>query len=640
MALIALMLGPLVLLATERLAMLRVGEDWFADFRVATFSPVEPQHPQIIVLAIDEATLAGFPYRSPLARGFLAALVDWLGGAGVRAIALDVLFDQPTVAEDDLRLAEALHGVEVPLVVATASEAAGLSEAQLAFQASYVEGLRTGSANLLKDPDGVVRRILSWRPGAGGDVLQPSLPFALAEALGAELPDGDLPLAYRRSESGETPFRVFPSHVAARGLLPREWFADAIVLVGADLPHQDRHRTPLGRSQDAGGTTPGVVIHAHAVAQLLDGRRLPVPSTGLALLTAIAVACVGACLGWLPFPLWLRVTAGLLFLTGFAAGCCWLFASGGPLLPVIGPGLAFAASVGGAAIYVGRQHRAGERFLRHAFGHYISERVIENIVSQPEALELGGEKREMSFLFTDVAGFTTLSEGLPPDRLVSVLQEYLDGLVEVALRHEGTIEKFIGDAIYVIFGAPAVQSDHARRAVDCALDMDRFCEGYRQAREREEIPFGLTRIGVHSGVAVVGNIGGRRRFDYTAIGDSVNTAARLESVNKALGTRVCISKVTAAACPGLELWPVGQLVLKGKEKGIEVLTPAERAGAAPTEEYLEAYGRLAGGTEKAAEALECFARLTQTYPDDGLVAFHHRRLDAGQVGTRIVLESK
>ena len=176
----------------------------------------------------------------------------------------------------------------------------------------------------------------------------------------------------------------------------------------------------------------------------------------------------------------------------------------------------------------------------------------------------------MSFLFSDIAGFTTLSESLSPERLVALLQDYLDNMVDIALRHHGTIDKFIGDAVVVIFGAPSDQPDHAERAVHCAIEMDNFAQEFRLKKERDGIQFGVTRIGVHTGVATVGNLGGQRRFDYTAIGDTVNTAARLESVNKHLGTRVCISAVAASDCNGLGLRPVGTLVLKGKEEGLDV----------------------------------------------------------------------
>jgi class 3 adenylate cyclase len=382
-----------------------------------------------------------------------------------------------------------------------------------------------------------------------------------------------------------------------------------------------------------------VTVHAYALAQLIDGTRVADPGPLAVLALLIGVACLGGLIGWADLPTGVKVALLLLLVAGlFAAGFA-LYASRVAMIPLLTPGLAGVAAFALAAAYAGRHHRAAERYIRRAFAQYVSPQVMERISSRPESLELGGEKREMSFVFSDVAGFTTLSERLSPDRLVSLLERYLDEMVEIALRHDGTIDKFIGDAIVVFFGAPAEQADHAARAVACALEMDRFAEAFRSTHGDTDAPFGITRIGVHTGVATVGNFGGRRRFDYTALGDAVNTAARLESVNRHLGTRVCVSGATVAEGRVEGLRPVGRLVLKGKESGIDVFSTGDEASGrfAATGEYLEAYRRIEDDPEGAREAFESLSR---RHPEDGLVEFHRDRLARGERGARIVMEAK
>jgi class 3 adenylate cyclase len=418
-------------------------------------------------------------------------------------------------------------------------------------------------------------------------------------------------------------------------LLPKQWFDGAVVLLGADLPNQDTFRTPLSVSGASDMT--GVLIHAQAVAQLLDGVAYPAVGPG----TEAAILAVAVALGIvLPFS---RLTVLLQALTAIGAlAVYWLasvawFANGGPLLPLLMPTLGLL----GAIVLAGTYARSGEqrekRFIRETFRRYVSPAVIDAMLADPKRVALGGEKREMSFVFSDLEGFTSLSEKLPPEEAVALLQSYLDGMLKIALEHGGTVDRLVGDGIAVFFGAPLAQPDHAQRAVACARDWDRYCEEFRRAQRERGVPVGITRIGVHTGAAVVGNVGSTERFHYTAHGDCVNTAARLEGANRHLGTRVCMSRDVARQHPDDDLLPIGRLVLKGKAAALDCVTFAHALPSAAARAYREAYALLDRDARASAALLEDVCRGSAEH---GLAAFHLRRLENGGTGTTIVLESK
>ena len=208
-------------------------------------------------------------------------------------------------------------------------------------------------------------------------------------------------------------------------------------------------------------------------------------------------------------------------------------------------------------------------------------------------------------------------------------------LIAIAFAHDGTLDRIVGDAVAIMFSAPVPQPDHPSRALACAMAMQRFASAYAAAQQAQGIPFGRTRIGVHCGEVVVGNFGGAAIFDYRALGDPVNTAARLETLNRHLGTRMCVSGAIRAACPDAAMRPVGQVLLKGKRQPLMVYEPLD---AAPADAgYDAAYALMAAGD---AGALTAFMRLHAERPDDGLVAFHLRRLQAGEHGELVVMADK
>ena len=269
-----------------------------------------------------------------------------------------------------------------------------------------------------------------------------------------------------------------------------------------------------------------------------------------------------------------------------------------------------------------------------ALSRYFSPNMVETLSRQPDCLVPHGDWREATFLFTDLADFTPLAETLGPDALVGLLNGYLEGLTEVVFAHGGTVMKIVGDAVQAIFGAPVTDPEHAARAVACALAIDRFAQAFREEQRQRGVALGVTRIGINSGEAVIGNFGGAHYFDYTAFGDAVNTAARLERANKLIGTRICVSESVVAMATGFVGRPIGTLLLRGKTRPLKCYEPFGAATEMPTR-YGEAFALLEAGDPRSRQA---FAALVGEIDDDPLALFHLTRLLRGEAGSQIALE--
>jgi class 3 adenylate cyclase/CHASE2 domain-containing sensor protein len=601
------------------------------DFRLTNFSPPRAQRDDVIVLTIGEETLAQFPYRSPINRRLIADLVSTLSARKLRALGIDLIFDQPTTADDDAALLAALDSFPAPVVIAVADATNGLTPRQLAFQEQFLTGRDVGLAGMLMT-NGTVRHIYPGEHTSPGHEL--GFAAALVHAVGVEPPSEPQLLYYRTAQDGTPAIRSFPAQHAAT--LPAAWFDDAIVLIGADLPNQDTFRTPLSSAQGA-AVMAGIFVHAQAVAQLLDGIRFPaLGPAGEVLLVALG-ALIGIALPFAPLRLHWKAALALAALGGYWTLGFLHFSAGGVLLPLLSPSLAALLALAFGSAYARRLDQAEKRLVRDAFGRYVSPPIIEQILSDPRRLALGGEKREMSFVFSDLEGFTALAESLPPEQALGLLQSYLDGMLRIAFEHGGTVDRIVGDGIAVFFGAPLDQPDHARRAVACALAWDRYCEGFRDGHRANGLALGVTRIGVHTGTAIVGNVGTAERLHYTAHGDCVNTAARLEGANRYLGTRVCLSREVTRSSPEITFVPIGRLVLKGRTQELECVTAGDHLPPNVLGDYLAAYELLEVG---GAACRQRFAALAEQSAPRSLLAFHWQRLERGEVGARIVLEGK
>lgn len=623
--------------ATRTISFLAGMENTAGDIRIAALQAPQPQSSDIVIAAITEETLEQFTYRAPVDRAFVSALLQALEKKGAKLIGVDLLFDKPTEPAKDAALKRTLQNLQVPHFVSYSNSPDIVTEEQLAYLQDYVpEGIRA-SAHLGSDPfDGSVRWIL---PGMDKPGLPLGFAYKALAMLGQPQPAQQVEINWKPGPDADTkPFPVYPAHTLA--LLPDEWFKNKIVLVGAMLSLTDRHRTPLSVVyDDYRGNMPGVLIQAHSIAQFLEGRKPQRLAFGWTLLTCLALALLGWVVSLFKKGLVFNGIAALLIILIFWLGAMGGYSLGVPLVPLVAPTLALALTIWMLDVLQGSAERRQRQFVQGAFSRYVSPAVVEHLLESPENLNVSGVRRELSFIFTDIAGFTTLSEKLDSEQLATVLNAYLDGACAIILRYNGTVDKFIGDAIMSIFNAPVLQPDHAARAVRCALELDAYAEAFRLQKIAEGIPMGETRIGVHTGPAVIGNFGSSSRMDFTALGDTVNTAARTEGVNKYFGTRICCTQSVIDACTDLKFRPVGDVVLKGKLTGVGLYNPVtdEQAASELYRRYQDVYEQLQHADPRAPDAVR---QLHADYPADPLVNFHYARVEAGLNTNRVVMEDK
>ena len=608
------------------------------DMRLALASPAVAQDPRIVLVTFDEEAVAETRRRSPLDRAVLAAAVRNLDALSPKTIGVDILFDQPTNPADDAALATAFAGLRTPFFVAddSAGGARLLKPWQREVLADFVRGLghgrRSAAAALFADSDGVVRR--SAPKGAF------TLAEALAQAAGAGAGAGDVAIDYRRpADPGQPVFARLPILVVARAspealAAMRPLVTGRVVLVGAELDNDDRHRTPL--SSQSGLRAAGLEIHAEVLATLLD-RRPPDPLFPVAYwVLVLAAPFLGVIVGWLRLrAVWrVAIVIGTTTAVG-AAAFAWELAPGVQTLglPILGAALSWllmtllAGALSAAATNQERQ------LAREVGRRYLPPDVAQAIERRPELLEVHGRRLPLAIVFTDLAGFTTLSETLDPDALSDVLNSYLDGMTEAAQAYGATLDKFIGDAVVCFWGAPLADPHAARRAIEAALAMQAFARDHQVAMAARGIALGLTRIGAHYGEAVVGNFGSRRRVQYTAMGDAMNLAARLESANKQLGTQVLASGELIAAAGWTRARDLGAIAVKGRGEACRIF----QLDAGLTDAAAEAHRAIldavrAGRVTPAQLAAEASG-------DAALADFAHRIAKVGVEGV-FTLESK
>jgi adenylate cyclase len=511
--------------------------------------PASPPPSELLLVAIDEASFQELRRPWPWPRSLHAQLINRLAAAGARFIIFDVLFAEPSNPEDDQSLAQAmLKAGNVILACTMDNLISSHSGRQTLIEPLEIFSLAAYGVALFMacpDDDGIVRR---FRLREGTLDTMPAL------VLRGMRPQVSLPpdlSGLIRYVGGPGSIEVVSYHqlMDQNQALPADRIRGRLVLVGRmletpidPLAKIDAFYTPFFKNGRL--YMSGVEIQANILHTLLQGdwgRELP------------KVQWLTFCgLGFFIFSLFcVRLTplGGLTVLGGFLAGLwgitAYLFLVKNVYLPPVLLSLGFIIIYGEKTLDFFVKEMREKRWLRNAFARYVSPEVVEAIVDHPEGLELGGTEREVTILFSDVADFTTVSENLLPQKLVQVMNEYFETLTQIILQEKGTVDKYIGDAVMCFWGAPIPMPDHALRACRAALAIQEALQELRKNQTARRIPPLKARIGIHSGLVVVGNFGSRERFNYTIMGDNVNLASRLEQANKHYGTKIIISFPTS-----------------------------------------------------------------------------------------------
>ncbi len=623
------------------------------DARSMVMAPHVPQDKRIVMVTYNDETLFNTGIRSPLDRTVLTNALANLDQMGAKAIGIDILFDSPRPDDDALKAQ--LRSMKTPTWIAYIEQSSNPNTIffeQQKFLAAYLADVTTDktkptSVRFRTDSDSVIR---NWpdRPK--------NLPPLMANAMAPVDPahanyEGNIRfLVPARAAAGqeEPVFANIPIDTFAMPMDDEmragfsELIKDRYVLIGGDIIDTDQFNIPSSRFVDPvtgqHETMIGLEVHASMLAQQLDkdwSKHLPGPALWiLALLVVlaggltalidmrarwVAVAFLGQMAFFVAFPFWLQgngVDTTTLPAFGWALG--WL--------------LGYAA-VGTAARTIGSRQRA---FAQSALGKYLPADVAAQIMRDPDQLSLHGERRNIYCVFTDLEGFTKLSHATTPETVARLLNEYLDRLSDVVLEHGGTIDKFVGDAIVAFWGAPISRANDGEQAAAAAVRMNEVGEQFRIDLKAEDVPpIGMTRVGLHVGDAIVGNFGGEDRIQYTALGDSMNTASRLESANKELKSAVLISAEAAVKSGRDDLVPMGRVTLRGRAQPVDAFTVRPDLSAEQRARIAELVAAHAAGDKNAY--VTCATALAGEFSQDPAIMLLIERLNETKKGESYVL---
>ncbi|MGP1397379.1 MAG: CHASE2 domain-containing protein [Inquilinaceae bacterium] len=640
--------------------------------------PEPAQTPDLAVVLIDDRSIAEIG-RWPWSRVALADGLDRLTDAGARVVVIDLLFSEPEVGNPaaDARLAAAMrrHGrVILPFAFERVTQRAQVSADAVA--PDYVQrtafgsaltgpgadlaaapagvGLQSpiailgraahalGHANVPVTGDGAAR--FEYPVVAYGGAFYPSLAVAAARSVIEEANGGLVDLGHglrlggRTVVTDETMLMTIP--YLRPGRIPTYAFADLaagridpallagrIVLIGgAAAGVGTRFATPFSP------VASGAERQANVVASVVIGDGIVRRSSGFPI-GPIAVVAAGLVLGLIAYRGALGTIAlayGVIALA-FAVGNVWLFMAFGDWYDLVYPEVAFAIVFLTLGITTYRANERRQRQVRHAFRHYLHPAVMERLSQNPDLVKLGGEEQVLTVLFADIRDFTSLSERLAPEALVRLLNIYFTVMTGVIVSHGGMLDKFVGDGLVAVFGAPLPQPDHAARACATALAMRRALPALAQKLDAEGLS-GIAvdiGIGINTGRMVIGNMGSDERFDFTVVGQAVNVGSRLEAMTKTYRTGILIGEDTQAAIG--EAFVTRQVDTVAVRGGSSAARVFELRGPAPATDQdkalLSAYGAAMTALEEgqAGLARQRFGDVLALVPDDGPSHFHLTR---------------
>lgn len=579
----------------------------------------------VVIIGISEEDSKAMPKSFPFPRSYYAHLVENLERAGAKVIAFDILFGAERDSADDAAFRATLQKYDnVVLAVKKEEEQVGgayyrRSTERRYDMVFYDVNKRVGYVDIPgKDGDDVARRYVPMLQV--GDYITPTFAFAslnrffnLEPYATPGLKPGFFTLADRAIPRFNNvsfllnyygPNRTFryvsfneaidDSSFKTKDEIENEvdldmfdegtmsLFKDKIVLIGSTMPEErDYHATPM-LNTDGTNLMNGVEIHATAIQNILDNHYITRADRSveitLILLLSLVSFLVILRIKQIKFRYAIVLEGGaalivVLLILGIFEFALLSFTNGNTLINMVNPSLAVVLAYVSTIVYQYLAERQQKALIKNVFSHYISAAVVNELVANPDKAKLGGDKRELTVFFSDIAGFTSISEiySNKPEGLVLLLNEYLDEMTAIVLKHEGTLDKYEGDAIMAFWGAPISQKDHAMRTCLAALDMQMRLAQLRPKWKRDGKPQLEVRCGLNTGTMIVGNMGGKDRFDYTVIGDSVNLASRLEGANKQYGSNIMISDMTYQHVKGkVVVRELDLIQVKGKTEPVKV----------------------------------------------------------------------
>jgi adenylate cyclase len=590
------------------------------DLLIAARAIVFPTHETpsmepVAVIALDVRSL-NEPELAPYPRAFLApvwsTVLEAVVEAGARAVGFDLLFAYTAnrfVPNFDTPFIAALGRYRSHVVLA---RSASMLPAHPFLAALRFDEESLGLAEIAADSDGRYRRMAAILETSQGGAL-PTLAAALLRRVKGPPMPTELVLTPRRHLERIPTYAVVDVLRCARQApeVLRPVFAGKIVLIGSTLPEEDR-RVPssrflppmrtdapplhpcglrlLGASAPAASSVPGVFLHAAAVEAVVSNRlsavALPIGVGGFAAL----MAALGAAFGLILSPWVALVAVALSALLALALAVILL--AGDFWLPMALPLGALASAPVPAYVVRYLVEERTRRRLENAFSHYLSAAIVERLARDPSALKLGGEQREVTVMFADLSGFTELSSRVEPEVLVRITNQYLGQIVEEVEATGGYVDKFIGDAVMALWGAPVADPQHAVNGVRAAMRALSRIRAAQEAAQGQGAPGFSVKIGLNSGPAVVGNVGTEKRYNYTAVGETVNVAARLESVPTLYGCQIVVGQRTAELVKGeFLLRELDAIQVKGRAAPLAIFQPlAQQSHATPEQrECVERY---------------------------------------------------
>jgi len=616
------------------------------DVRAYFSADLVEEDKRVVLVVYTDQTLIAARKRSPLDRGLLAKTLRTLDTFEPKAIGIDILFDQPQ--DEDEELIAALRAMKTPVAVAYAAKATNpddIEYEQQKYLDQFIARLKGSNARpasiRLDNTFGATRLWPDIRKG-----LPPLLGRVMLAEAGADISHFagyEGAIDYRRPKYEDSvlfpPAQIDLFVNPDPEILPflKEQYAGKYILIGGDIVDYDRVETTF--TSINGEVPPGIAVHAEIIAQMLDNRVLqPIPIWVLWAMAVLVVviAILTALLEWPARRLALFGIAQLFIFQGlpFLLQVRNVDTHG---LPAVGWLIGWIIVFTAVTVTARAAGAVQRNFATGALGKYIPRDIAQAIIDKPELLSLGGEKRPIFVMFSDLEGFTEMSHGIAPEMVAKLLNRYLDMLSQVVLDHGGVIDKFVGDAVVAFWGAPISRPDDGARAARAGYALWQAGEAFRRevaAMDADLPPIGKTRVGLHYGEAVIGNFGGATRIQYTALGDSMNTASRLEAANKVLDSAIMASREFAEAS-GLEWWrQMGRVQLRGRAKPVDLFEPAPEFPAADRAALAEASARAA--VEPAA-AIALAEAVAARHPDDSALRNLVRRMrEMDQGGTYVL----